>query len=182
MAIRKEIFKALAPVDDVDTATVVDIICQGFEVSYVQDAVAYDIPPHSLKSEFKMRIRGTSKTLSSLGRRANLSVFIKNPILCWSVLSHRVFRYFTPYLMIALFFTNLYLISENRIYLTTFYFQTVFYLLAVIGWIANSRKRNLPLASSAFSFCTAMSGMMIGVAKALSGRVTVTYQTDDTVH
>ncbi len=179
MAFRKELFKPLAPVDDIDTATVIDIIMQGYKIFYATDALAYDIPPHSAKSEFKMRIRGTSKTLSSVRRRTNIWGWLKNPVLTWSLTSHRLLRYASPYFMVMLLLSNFMILSDGTFYQFTFIAQVAFYLFAVIGWIGNSVKKDISVASSVFSFCVAMSGMMIGVAKALTGNVTVMYKTDD---
>lgn len=179
MAIRKDLFKPLAPVDDVDTATVIDIILQGFRAVYKRDAIAFDIPPHKAESEFKMRIRGTSKTLSSIRRRLTFWVWIKHPILTWSLVSHRLGRYFTPYLMIVAFVSNMFLLDRGFIYKALLAIQLGFYALVIAGWVGNRASKRISVASSCFSFCVAMSGMMVGVAKAFTGKVTVTYKTDD---
>lgn len=179
MAIRKELFKPLSPVDDVDTATVIDIILQGYKVVYAASALACDIPPHSAKSELKMRIRGTSKTLSSIGRRTTLFGWCKHPVLIWSLFSHRLLRYFTAYFMLMAFVSNALIIHKGVYYQMLCSMQVLFYFSAAMGLIGDRVKIKIPIASSTFSFCVAMAGMMIGVAKAVTGRVTVTYETDD---
>lgn len=179
MAFRKELFSPLTPVDDVDTASVIDIILKGFKAVYIADAVAYDIPPHSVKSEFKMRVRGTSKTLSSLRRRTNIVGWLKHPVLIWSLFSHRLGRYLTPYLMLITLLSNIFLLSGGIIYNATFAVQLLFYFLVILGWIGNATMKRIPLASVCFSFFIAISGMLVGVIRAVIGRVNVTYKTDD---
>lgn len=181
MAIRKELFKPLAAVDDIDAAAVIDILLDGYKCVYIPDALAYDIPPHSVISEFRMRIRGSAKYLSSFTWRRMVSLLLKRPVICWSILSHTVFRRFSPYFMASLFLLNLFLLERGLFYQIAFLIQIIFYLLAILGWIANKQKIYIPVASNAFSFCVAMLGMMVGVAKAFTGSVTVTYKTDDIV-
>jgi poly-beta-1,6-N-acetyl-D-glucosamine synthase len=180
MAMRKELFGFLSPVEDIDTATIIDILFKGFKVVYVPEAVAYDIPPHSAKSEFKMRIRGTSKTLSSIKQRGNILIWLKNPVISWAICSHRLLRYFSAYLMAILFLTNVFLLNCGAFYKSIFAIQILFYLLAIVGWIGDRLKTKIFVASSLYSFCVAMLGMMIGVGRALAGKVKVTYKTDDT--
>jgi biofilm PGA synthesis N-glycosyltransferase PgaC len=179
MAIRKGLFKPLTPVDDVDTATVVDIVLQGYRAVFAKDAIAYDLPPNSVKSELSYRIRGTSKTIMSLLRRTGLKGWFKNPILSWSILSHRVFRYFTPYFIAVTLILNLFLLGKSILYQIFFFLQIVFYLLVTIGWIGEYAKKRIPVASTAFSFGLAMFGMMLGVAKGITGKAPASYKMPD---
>ncbi|HHL40760.1 MAG TPA: glycosyltransferase family 2 protein [Deltaproteobacteria bacterium] len=179
MAFRKELFTPLRPVDDIDTASVIDIILEGYKVVYVEDALAYDIPPHSARSEYKARVRGTSKTVASVFGRVGMLEWFKHPVVTWSLFSHRFLRYMTPYFMVIAFLSNASLLGEGLLYKSLFMLQAAFYLFVLVGWVADRAHRYVPLASSLYSFCVAMSGMMVGVAKAVAGRVTVTYKTED---
>ena len=179
MAIRKKLFKPLTPVDDTDTATVIDIILQGYRVVFVKDAIAYDIPPHSLRSELQVKIRGVSKTLMSLSRRMNLKEWYKHPFLIWNLLSHRIFRYLTPYFMVAAFILNLCLLKEGLLYQIIFITQIAFYSLIVLGLVGECFRKGIPIASVAFSFSVALLGMMVGVAVAIMGKAPTSHKTDD---
>ncbi len=179
MAIRKKLFKPLTPVDDTDTATVIDIILQGYRVVFVKDAIAYDIPPHSLRSELQVKIRGVSKTLMSISRRMNLKEWYKHPFLIWNLLSHRIFRYLTPYFMVAAFILNLCLLKEGLLYQIIFITQIAFYSLIVLGLVGECFRKGIPIASVAFSFSVALLGMMVGVAVAIMGKAPTSHKTDD---
>ncbi|RLB04932.1 MAG: hypothetical protein DRG83_03730, partial [Deltaproteobacteria bacterium] len=43
MAVRKNLWKDLAPIDDSDFTTPLDVILQGYKIVYAPDAIAYDI-------------------------------------------------------------------------------------------------------------------------------------------
>ncbi len=179
MAIRKKLFKWLAPTDDIDTTTVIDIVLQGYRVVFAKDAIAYDIPPHSFKSELNYRIRGTSQTLSTLSKRIYLKEWVKHPFLSWSVLSHRVLRYFTLYFMAVILIFNIFLLEEGVFYQTSFVMQIIFYVFAILGWFGEYLKIKIPITSTAFSFCVAMLGIMIGVAKGITGKAPASYKMQD---
>lgn len=179
MAIRKWCFKTLSPVDDVDTATIIDIGLQRLAVAYVSDAIAYDYPPHSMSSEFKMRVRGTSKTIASIVHRYSICEWVRHPVLAWSLMSHRISRYLSPYFAIIALACNISLFACGRGYQMLFWAQATFYFLAILGLIGDVTKKRIFVASGVFSFCLALSGMMVGVAKAAVGKAKVTYMTED---
>lgn len=179
MAIRKKLFKWLDPTDDIDTTTVIDIVFQGYRVVFAKDAIAYDIPPHSIKSEFDYRIRGTSQTLMILLRRIPIKRYFRRPLLSWSLLSHRILRYLTPYFMTTILISNIFLLKEGLLYQIFFGMQVFFYIFAIFGWLGEYSKIKISIASTAFSFCVAMLGIMIGVAKGITGKAPASYKMQD---
>jgi cellulose synthase/poly-beta-1,6-N-acetylglucosamine synthase-like glycosyltransferase len=179
MAIRKELFKSLRPVDDVDRTTIIDITCQGYKTAYAKNAIAYDIPPHTAETEYSMRVRGTAKTVRSYFTRLKFTEWLKNLKLAWAVFSHKIFRYGIPYALIIAFVANAFILSKGTYYQVMFSIQIAFYLFALLGWIGSRVNRQIPLASAAFALCIAMCGQMVGVARAVTGRIRITYKTDD---
>ncbi len=179
MAIRKQLFRPLSPVDDVDTATVIDIILQGYRAVFATHAIAYDVPPKSVAGELRYRARATSKTILSLARRMGFKVWLREPILAWSVLSHRGLRYLAPVFMISMFIANLFLLGNGAMYRTLFGAQLAFYTLVVVGWVGEFAQRRIPIASVAFGFTVAMLGIMLGVSRVITNRVPSAYMMDD---
>ncbi len=179
MAIRKELFKPLTPVDDVDTATVIDVILQGYSVVFAKQAIAYDVPPKSVSGELRYRARATSKTIRSVMGRMGFQGWLKRPTAAWSILSHRGIRYLTPFFMVAVFITNLFLLGNGIVYQVLLGTQIAFYALAVAGWIGESTQKKIPIASVAFGFGVAMLGILLGVSRVIINRVPSTYVMDD---
>jgi len=179
MAIRKQLFRPLTPVDDVDTATVIDVIRQGYTVVFAQDAIAYDVPPKSVAGELRYRVRATAKTIRSLMGRMGFKLWLTRPAIAWSVFSHRGTRYLTPFLMLAMLIANLFLLHDGLIYQLLFGMQLAFYGLAVTGWIGESTQRKIPIASLSFGFGVAMLGILLGVSRVITNRVPSTYAMDD---
>ncbi len=179
MAIRRGLFGPLTPVDDVDTATVVDIILAGYRVEYVATAVAYDIPPRTAAGEWRMRVRGTSKTVSSLLRRGGPGVWLRHPVLLWSTLSHRGLRWVSAVPLLGALATSAMLMGEGGVYGLAFWLQAGFYALATIGAAGNAAGVAVQGGAHVFGFCVATAGMTVGVFKALRGRAPTAYKTTD---
>jgi biofilm PGA synthesis N-glycosyltransferase PgaC len=179
MAIRKTLWKKLNPTDDCDFTTPLDVILQGYTVVYAPDAVAFDIPPSSLKSEFKARVRMTSKNLTGTLRRWSLSSWLKHPAITWALFSHKIFRWLTVYSLLAVFLCNSVLLSQGIIYQIIFAGQVSFYILGIIGFVGASFNKRTPVASTIFGFCIAMIGMGFGVIKGILGKAPATYRMEE---
>jgi len=175
MAVRKKLWKDLTPIDDCDSATPIDVVLQNYKVVFAKDAIAYDIPPSSIKQGLKIRIRQTSKNFISILKRWGVVGWIKYPILSCGLLSHKILRWLTPFFLIGLFVSNIFLINYGWFYKFIFWFQVIFYSIAILGFIGEIFRKKIPIASTVFSFCVANIGMGIGVIKGILGRAPAKY-------
>jgi len=179
MTVRKHLWKDLTRIDDSDFTTPLDVIFQGYKVVYAPDAIAYDIPPSSIKGELRARIRQTSKNLIGTIKRWGWRGWVKHPFVSWSLLSHKILRWFTPFFMIGAFISNLFLINDGLFYQVTFTIQVGFYLTAILGLAGELLTKNIFLASTIFSFCVANIGMGIGVIKGLVGKAPAAFKGEE---
>jgi cellulose synthase/poly-beta-1,6-N-acetylglucosamine synthase-like glycosyltransferase len=179
MAVRKNLWKKLSPIDDADFATPLDIIMQGHRIVYVPDAIAYDHPPSSARGELKTRIRQTSKNFIGTLRHWNLKIVVKHPVVTWGLLSHKILRWFTPFFMLVALISNFLLLKEGIIYQIAFVVQILFYCFALIGFISEMNSKKFSIASTVFSFCVANIGMGIGVIKGLFGKAPAVYKMEE---
>jgi cellulose synthase/poly-beta-1,6-N-acetylglucosamine synthase-like glycosyltransferase len=111
---------------------------QGLRVIYDTEAVAVEELPQSVGHEMTRRIRIGAGDFQAL-------------VLCWRSLlpwrgfhsiafwSHKVLRWIAPFLMIIALITNVAL-SLNPVFAVLLALQLSFYLLAIIGSVARSRK------------------------------------------
>ncbi len=179
MAVRRELWRDLTPIDDSDFTTPLDVILQGSRVVYAPDAVAYDEPASSVRGEIRTRIRQTSKNLIGTLKRWGWKGWVRHPLVSWGLLSHKILRWLTPFFMLAAFISNLFLLDEGPFYRAAFTAQAAFYLLALAGFLGELSKRRVPLGSTVFSFCVANIGMGLGVIKGLAGRAPAAYKTTE---
>ena len=156
-----------------------DVILQGYKAVFAKDAIAYDIPPSSVKGELKARIRQTSKNFIGTLKRWGIKSWIKHPFVSWGLLSHKILRWFTPFFMLGAFLSNAFLLNEGWIYKFAFIGQIAFYMLTILGFVGELFKKRIPVASTIFSFCIANVGMGIGVIKGLLGKAPAAYKMEE---
>jgi biofilm PGA synthesis N-glycosyltransferase PgaC len=169
MSVRKQLWQELLPTDDTDFTTPLDVLLKGHRVAYAEDAIAYDVPPATIKNEFKTRIRQSNKNLYGTLRKWKIQAFIKHPFISWG-------KYSVPFLMVGAFLSNLFLLPASFFYQITCSFQIVFYLSALLGFIANFVNIRIPIISTITSFVVANLGIMIGVFNVFLGNIYSSYR------
>ncbi len=180
MAIRKNLFNPLQPVDDTDTRTVIDICLKKQKVIFAKKAIAFDIPPQTHKNIIQARSRSTSKTLKSIFHDIKIIDWLKNLKIFFSVFSHRILRYMTPIFLLSLFISNIFLIDENTLFLISFFIQISFYSFSIIGYFwERSGHKTIKIFSSINVFFLTMIGILSGLIKIITGNIPVTHKLDD---
>lgn len=98
------------------------------------EAVCYEDVSNQLTEEFRRKVR------ISTGNFQNLRTFrhLLNPSrggLAFSFLSHKVLRWYTPFLLLLVFFTNFALLSEGWLYRLTFAGQLLLPATILLDWL-----------------------------------------------
>jgi len=133
---------------------------------YEQNAIAYEDVAPSIESEFKRHIRdgaGHYIAILQLWR-------LMNPLLGWPSFifwSHRLLRWLAPFILIALFSGNIFLLNDP-FFLVFFYLQTLFYTFAFLGLMI--KNENLPLIIYVpFYFCILNLALFVGFFRLVFG-------------
>jgi cellulose synthase/poly-beta-1,6-N-acetylglucosamine synthase-like glycosyltransferase len=131
------------------------IVERGFKIAYEPKAYATESSCFSIQEEMKRKIRISAGGLQSIARLYKLLNIFKYGIFSIQYISHRVLRWtITPIALLLLFPLNILLIQQNHnvIYLFSFYFQLLFYSLALLGWYMENRKLKLKFLFIPFYF------------------------------
>jgi hypothetical protein len=80
--------------------------------------------------------------------------------------------------MVIAFIANVLVAPGHILYQATLVVQLVLYGSATIGAITDRFGKNVFPVSLTFSFCLAMIGMTLGLAKAIAGRAPSSYKTE----
>jgi len=172
-AMRKELFKDIPPTGDVDFTSPLDAALQDTLCIHQPEAIAYDEMPDSRANELKARIRMTSKNFKGTLERWGWTGIRKYPIKTIVILSHKYGRWITPFLLIALLLSSVtsLILTGGVLTAAIVLGQIVFYALGLLGYL----KFAVPGARTIYSFLLGNYGILIGVLRALSGRVVATY-------
>jgi biofilm PGA synthesis N-glycosyltransferase PgaC len=137
-AVRRNYFQDL-PDDTLldDVVVPMGVVLSGGRVVLDRKARAYDRPTRPEK-EFGRKVRTLAGNFQLLARMPQLLNPRKNPVF-FQFVSHKVSRLFVPYMLIALFVSNLFLL--RGVYAVFLGLQILWYSLALAGYLAAMRWR-----------------------------------------
>jgi poly-beta-1,6-N-acetyl-D-glucosamine synthase len=149
-AIRRSLFRPLPPqtiLDDV--LTPMRIVLQGKRALFDPSARAYDAVAPTPEFEYEKKRRTLMGNYELLVEMPQLLLPWRNPIFVQFV-SHKVGRLIIPYCLIAIFFSNLFLL--HGFYLLFFAGQILFYLMACVGWLMSLGRESASTAVRATQY------------------------------
>src|SRR5580704_9603217 len=167
MSVRRNLFRLLQEATyDVDFMTPLDVIDAGALVVQDSTARATDLMFSSSRQELKAQARMVSRNLGGyLDRRflVGPSRFVR---YAWSLLSHKVLRWLTPFILLTALLSNILLSIRGHV-VSLLLLQLGFYAAAAIGWWRIELKRPASVFSGPFAFCLANVGFFLGVMKCI---------------
>ena len=166
-AVRRECHQPLAANNLVDDFAIpMYARRKGYRVAYDPEAVATDFSASTVAGEFTRRIRlavGSFLTLReiariSLGNFTSLAFF-----------SHKVLRWFLPFLLIGLLLSSSFLWNEP-FYRAVLIGQMIFYLWALAGFFFRNRIQKVRYALLGYFLLAIHVAFLVGFVRVLLGR------------
>jgi poly-beta-1,6-N-acetyl-D-glucosamine synthase len=178
-AIRKELFTPL-PADTLldDFQLSLNICLNGYKLGYEPAAFATEAPSDSLQEEKQRKTRiaaGAFQTLS----RLSFSKLFRYPRFALQFISRRWLRWVVcPSAIILIFFLNALIAFQfpGSFYPVLFFLQTVFYVLALAGWLLMKKNRSFVLTTIPFYFLFMNFCMLAGWIRFRQGKETVLWR------
>jgi poly-beta-1,6-N-acetyl-D-glucosamine synthase len=184
-AIRRQLHRPLktGTVND-EFSIAMEAIRQGYRVVYEPDAISYDDASSSMKDEFNRRVRinaGRFQALFSAG-------YLRAPTLetGFRLFSHKLLRPLTPLFMVLTLVTNIVaflfpndgnpLALNGVLGIVLLLGQLAFYLLSMLGWLAEKQGRRSRLLSVPYYFTSSNFAALVGMWRWLRGSQKVTWQ------
>jgi len=175
MAVRRGLFQPLKDLSyDVDFMTPLDVAEAGFLVLQEDEAVAYDEMFATPRQELRAQVRMVSRNFGGYLDRHCLLDARRNAWLAWSLVSHKVLRWSTPFLLLLAFVSTGILAAQGHAS-ALWLAQVVFYGTALIGWLRTRSGRQTRVFALPFAFCLANVGFFLGMIKAFRNQRIVTY-------
>jgi cellulose synthase/poly-beta-1,6-N-acetylglucosamine synthase-like glycosyltransferase len=138
-SIRTKLYKPL-PNDTIldDLVLAINTCKQGYRIAYEKNAYAIEAPSLNLKEERKRKIRiaaGAAQAVARLGILPSAT----NWVLNFQYFSRRIIRWLiNPISLPIIYFSNLILVFHFKVgifYEILFAAQTLFYIMALAGWV-----------------------------------------------
>ncbi|OGU60184.1 MAG: hypothetical protein A2X64_02955 [Ignavibacteria bacterium GWF2_33_9] len=143
-SVRKELYKLL-PNDKIcdDYTPLLDVNIAKKRVIYDTNTYVIEFRKKSLKNEIGRRARVTSGGLESIYHARELFSF-KHFRTAFFIFSHKLLRYFTPFLLLSIILGSLLNYGNGIIFDYTLYVILVFTGLALLGYIFDKVKLKVP--------------------------------------
>ena len=144
LAMRRKIFEKIDFASDVDNVIPLKTIIKGYKVLYDNGAKSFEKAPASLSNQFTRRYRIAARSMRDI--LIFIPAILKNKKfgVLWVIVSHRLLRWWVSFALPIIFISNLFLLNHSLLYTYTLLFQTIIYLIALVGWISEKMKFSLP--------------------------------------
>jgi cellulose synthase/poly-beta-1,6-N-acetylglucosamine synthase-like glycosyltransferase len=175
LAVRRALYRPLPSEYGDDCVIPLDVRLQGYRV--IQDAriVVSDEMPHTIEGEVRVRVRMTARNWAGMLNRPGLLNPLRFPGTAWGLVSHKLLRWLTPFLLAALFLVNGLLVVHGEMRLF-FLLQSGFYVAAFVGWRRSLRQPCERIFGYPFAFCLANLGFLLGIVKCLRAQRIIAYK------
>ena len=166
-AIRRSLYPDLPTETAVadDTYIVNSVLKQGYYIINSENATAHESIVDDIFNEMKRRIRICARNLNGIRYFKSL-LHPKHGYIALGLWSHKIFRWFAPFPLIALFISTLFLINKP-FYPWVLIFELAFILCALIGIVLNLLKIKIKFLSYCAYFLVINAGLLIGFLKFL---------------
>jgi len=155
-SLRTELFEAVKKDTIIeDFYMTLRIAQKGYRVVYEPDAFAAEHSSASVKEELKRKIRIAAGGIQAIVRLASLLNIFKYGVLSFQYISHRVLRWtLAPLALPVILITNIILATGGTpIYQFILICQVMFYLMALLGYILETKKIKLKAFFVPYYFC-----------------------------
>jgi len=170
-AIRKNLFRPL-PADKTimdDFLISLSIIEQGFKIKYESEARAYEKVSGSVAGEFRRKVRIGAANFHGISEFVHL-LHPRYGFASFALWSHKIVRWFAPFLLIALFVSDAFIAFHGGLYGAAFIVQLAFLILGFIGFIAETIDVRLWILGFPYYFIAMNAALLIGFGRFLFKR------------
>lgn len=182
-AIRTELYQ------EVERDTLLDdfiislrIAMNGYTIQYDPEAYAIEAPSANVKEELKRKIRIAAGGIQSIVRLKPLLNPFKYGLLSFQYISHRVLRWtLAPLSLPLIFILNLILaiyagFALSNLYTWLFLGQVIFYVMALIGWLLESKHLRIKILFVPYYFFIMNYAVFLGFARYLKKQQSVNWE------
>ncbi len=170
-AIRKSLFFPMKPSALNDLVIPLRILREGFRGILEENVFCKEQMTEGSISELKRQVRITTRTLRAIYDHRILLNPFAYPLISFEIISHKIMKFVTPFLLILILISNAMLFINNGIfYKVTLIIQLVLYSLVLLGSKKDGRIRNTRFITILHTFVFANIAYMIGWFSFLMGK------------
>jgi cellulose synthase/poly-beta-1,6-N-acetylglucosamine synthase-like glycosyltransferase len=162
-SMRRALFEPIPPgTRNEDFTLPVGILMRGYRSIYETRAVASE--DSSEMTGFRRRVGLAAGNYQQLGPLMRMRGWLRNPFVLFELLSHKILRLLSPFLILAVYFASA-LLVDFPFYAMAFAAQTVFIVAALLGVRAPLRRRMGVLIAAPYYFCMVNAAGLIALQR-----------------
>ncbi len=169
-ALRKDLYEPLDPKYINDFIHTIQVELKGKRAISEPEAICQEVVDETYDDELGRQTRMMAQSWLVFFTQIGKLIACRRYLYVFEFLSHKVLRWVSLPLMMMVFITNVFLVSDGYIYLIILCFQSLFYLLAIKGRKAKSGFIRVP-----FFFVLIQYASLLGLYRLLSGNTYTTW-------
>jgi len=168
-AIRKNWYSPVPPRFFMDDFYItMNVFEKGGKAILEPTALCYEDVSNKLSEEFRRKVRISIGNFQNLYRYKGL-VFSNKKGVAFSFISHKILRWFGPFFLILIFFSNILVYHSSVFFQITMYFQLLLMVTPLIDTLLLTIKVNINLLRFITHFYSMNLALLIGFIKYLKG-------------
>lgn len=180
-AIRSQLYEPLLETDINDFVNPLQIVAKGYRGVFDVEAWCTEKPAGQFDKEFSRKVRIANRSFNGLLRVPAVCNPMNVGRFAWQVISHKLLRWFSPFILFAHFVSAMVAADTNVIAGVPALCFTVIYglvaALALVGWWQDKRSRTSKLFYIPYYFMLMNMASSIGVTMRLKGKVISIWET-----
>ncbi|GFO66561.1 hypothetical protein GMLC_01400 [Geomonas limicola] len=179
-AIRRTLYEPMLETDINDFVNPLQIVAKGWRGIFDVEALCFERPAGQFGKEFSRKVRIVNRSFNGFLRVPQAGNPLRNPRFAWQLFSHKVLRWFSPYLLFALFV----LMVVDRVFAPVELLDQlslggclVLGALALVGWLLRGVVRAPGLLFLPYYFVLMNLASALGVLLRLRGKTITTWAT-----
>jgi len=168
-SVRTSLYQPVSPDTLLDDFMISMLIAkQGYRIVYEPTAYATELSSANITEELKRKVRIAAGGIQSVIWLKDLLLPFKYPMLSFQYISHRVLRWtVTPFLLILAFILNIFIAIQpgETFYRLLLVAQILFYGMAVLGWVMETKKLRIKILFIPYYFCVMNYAIFAGIIR-----------------
>lgn len=176
-AVRRHLYRDMSADALSDFVNPLQVVKQGYRCVYAREAICVEEAAASYQKEFRRKVRIVNRAWRAMWTMADLLNVFRYGWFSIKIVSHKLLRWLIPVFLISLYVSNAFLLGAGWFYVAFFTTQTLFYVLAIIGYLLRSRSGLPAFLSIPYYFCLVNVASLFGIIEAYLGKTYTTWAT-----
>lgn len=170
-SVRRSAYERLPHQFTSDLVEPLRVLAAGHRIVFEPEALAFEDPTERSGDEFRMRVRVITQGMAGVWYMRSLLNPLRHGFVAFQLWSHKISRWLVPLFLIGLYgvSTALFLVGAGWIYTAAFVAQSVFYLMALAGFVADRLGVRFRILSLPLYFCVLNLASLIGLVNLIRG-------------